>query len=303
MRGRRFWCIGFCILLFDLFSLSSEEKAIPVLPLPDQLLFIPSTYFVGDRVTLRFSLDTSSIEEELHPPRMVPSLSWGVVHQIQLIPFKGKKGYEVHISFTPYKTGRQIFPYLELGPLRLEQIPVQVSSLLQTAREVPQPIRDQAMIPYLNVLLLLGIGIFLATPLIYLLWKRGLHAVLVLSWDRYRGKRLYRQLLRKLDHLEHRISTMEPNIFYSSLQENLRSYLSHRWNPKIIAYTTTEIGKLLGVNHPGSGLLEVFQRGDKVRFAGMEVNTHVLRSDLLAVRQGVDEVERTFWQQGRKVKG
>ncbi|MCX7787456.1 MAG: hypothetical protein N2442_07150 [Spirochaetes bacterium] len=311
MKGRLFWRISVCILLFDLFCLASQEKGKPFLVTPDQLTFIPSTYFVGDRVTLRFSFDLPSWEE-LHPLHSMPSLPWGIVHQMNLLPLKGKKGYEVTIVFTPYRTGRQLFPYLEFGPVRLEQIPVQVSSLLPTTREVPQPIREQMMIPHMSLLFVLGVGVFLAIPLLYLVWEKRFHSAFFPIWERYREKRLYRQLLRKLDQLEHEISTIEPKAFYSSLQENLRYYLSHRWNPKVIAYTTTEIGIFLGqvvagktmvTNDPGSILLEIFQRGDAVKFAGWEVSSHVLHSDILLVRRGVEEVERTFWAQRKKVRG
>jgi len=312
MRER--FCFRICLLSFlfyFLLPLAGEEHPKPLTAPPEGLSFTPNPYFVGDRVTLRFRLETPA-REELRPPSSIPTLSWGVVQKVDLLPLEGKKGYEVIIVFTPYRTGPQLFPPLELGSLRVEAISVEVSSLLETAREVPQPLREQAMIPYLNFLLLLAVGVLLSLPLFYLLWKRKLHAVLAGMWERHRGKYLYRQLNRRLNHLEETISTIEPKIFYSSLQEHLRHYLSHRFTPKIIAYTTTEIGTYLDSHKqewegyrsvPLSALLEVFRRGDEVRFAGMRVDTPVLCSDLSILRRVTDEVERTFWERRRKRKG
>ena len=289
-----------CLCFF--FPLPAEENSKPVILPPEGISFIPNPCFVGDRVTLRFRLEPPA-RGKPQPPSSLPTLSWGVVQKVNLLPLDGKKGYEVAIVFIPYRTGRQLFPPLELGSLRVEAIPVEVSSLLETAREVPQPLRDQAMIPYLTFLLLLLVGGLLSLPLFYLLWKRKLHAVLVGMWERHRGKHLYRQLNRSLDHLESRISTIEPKIFYSFLQEHLRYYLSHRWTPKIIAYTTTEIGMYLEKSGHPFALLEVFRRGDEVKFAARQVDTPVLRSDLLVLRQVVAEVERSFWEQRRRRKG
>jgi hypothetical protein len=314
MKGRfcsRIYLLSI-LLLGSLLPLRGEERLKPLIPPPERLSFIPNPYFVGDRVTLRFRLETPT-REELRPLSSNPTISWGVVQKVNLLPLEGKKGYEVTIVFIPYRTGRQLFPPLEFGSLRVDQISVEVSSLLETVREVPQPLREQAMIPYLNFLLVLAVGGVLSIPLCYLLWKRKLHAVLVDMWERHRGKYLYRQLNRKLDHLEGKISTMEPKIFYSTLQEHLRHYLSHRWTPKIIAYTTTEIGMYLErikqewvedkSGYPSAALLEVFRRGDEVKFAGMQVDTPVLRSDLLVLRRVVDRVEQTFWERRRRRKG
>ena len=298
------------LFLCSLLCIPGEENSKPLIPPPEGLSFSPNPYFLGDRVTLRFQLQTPR-QEELHPPSSIP-LSWGVVQRVNLHPLEGRKGYEVTIFFTPYRTGHQLFPTLELGPLRVGEISVEVSSLLETTQEVPQPLREQAMIPYLNFLLLLGVGVLLSLPLFYLLWKKKLHGVLVGMWERHRGRRLYRQLNRKLDYLEGRISTIEPKIFYSSLLEHIRHYLSHRWTPKIMAYTTTEIGiyieriqqeRVEGKPDPFSGLLGVFRRGDAVKFAGMQVDTPVLRSDLFMLRRVAEEVERTFWDRKRRRKG
>lgn len=309
MRGRLFWGISLYILLCHLLPVASEDKTGPLFPLPVSITFIPSTYFVGDRVTLRFILDVP-MEKQLNPPRSMPTLSWGVVHQIKLIPLGGKKGHEVTIVFTPYRTGRQLFPPIELGPVRIDQIPVQVSSILGKVQEVPQPIREQMSIPYMNLFLVLMVGVVLTIPLIYLPWRGEFHSVLGRILKRYRGKYVYRQLHRILDHLEREISMIDPKTFYTSLQESLRYYLSYRWTPKIIAYTTTEIHMYLDTTQ-GEGneenadvyLLEVFQRGDTVRFAGRQVEIDVLRSDLQTVRRAVDRVEQTFWEQRRKAKG
>ena len=309
MRGRLFWGISLYILFFHLLPVSSEDRADPLVSLPASITFIPSTYFVGDRVTLRFVLDVP-MEKQLNPPRSMPSLSWGVVHQIKVIPLGGKKGYEVIILFTPYRTGSQLFPPIELGPVKIDQIPVQVSSILGKVQEVPQPIREQVSIPFMNLFLVLIAGVVITPLLIYLLWRGGFHSVLLRIWERYRGKVVYRQLHRMLDHLEREILRIDPKTFYSSLQESLRYYLSHRWTPKVIAYTTTEIRMYLdstqGEGKEGNAdayLLEVFQRGDTVRFAERQVETDVLRFDVQTVRRVVERVEQRFWEQRRKVKG
>lgn len=322
MRSMFLLGISLSLLYVHTLLLHAEEKERdkPIVLVPSQMTFTPSTYFVGDRVTLRVILEVSR-QKDLVPPRSIPPLSWGVVHQINLLPLKADKGYELILVFTPYRTGNQLLPALELGTYRLEQIPIQVPSLLEKAQEIPQPLREPTMVPYLKYLLIGSVGIILALTLLFLLVRNRLHSVLGSIWERYRGKGLYRQLQRKLERLERELSTMEPKTFYTFIQENLRHYLSHRWTPKMIAYTTTEIGMYIGelvqkeagkvvpshlpMNKDNSEvlLLEIFRRGDAVRFAGAPVDRTVLASDLRTLRQVVQEVERTFWEKRRKGKG
>ncbi|GAB4364416.1 MAG: hypothetical protein Kow009_01160 [Spirochaetales bacterium] len=286
-----------------LLPLSAQENAPPLVPPPAERSLTPSPCFVGDRVLLRLHLDVPE-HADLRVPDPLPALSWGVVRKIEIVPPPGGTGYDVTILFTPYRTGAQSFPPIDLGPFRLDRIPVLVSALLEEDQEVPQPIREQLMIPSMANLLIPAAGILLVLPLIYLLWTRTIRTTLRILWERLRGRFSYRQVLRKLYHLERRVAEMEPKTFYSTLQASVRDYLSRRWNPGIVAYTTTEIGLYMEteglVGAGGALLLEVFHRGDEVKFAGSQVDTSVLRSDLVRIRQALGEMERTFWDRRRR---
>ncbi|HOV37559.1 MAG TPA: heme biosynthesis HemY N-terminal domain-containing protein [Spirochaetales bacterium] len=293
------------ILLVSLgmFFLAGEIGGQPIQP-PKNVVCIPSTFYVGDKVTLRFTVESRK-GTELKVPEELPKLSWGVVHLIQVSSSEQKDKHEVSISFTPYRTGTQRMPPLKLGLVTVEDIQVSISSLLDTAKEIPAPLREQMVIPNTTLVLALGIGGVFSLLILYLLWIRWGYPWIQNWWERHQRRKPYKQLIKDLEALKEQRG--DPRQFYVHLLDSVRLYLSQRWNPCMMAYTTTELEMNLfrdwGSEETVASLLGIFKKGDRVKFGGKNVDTESLPKDLHLIQTCMTEIENYFLGKEKTRKG
>ncbi|MFQ3620435.1 MAG: hypothetical protein SNJ78_05765 [Spirochaetales bacterium] len=248
----------------------------------------PSTVYVGDRITLRIFLkETSSFPHAL--PAMPLEFTGGLLHSFQV------QGKEIVLTLTPYRAGKLMLPPLALGSFTIQGIEIPVSSLLNTVKEVPQPLKEPLDTPYTNLFLLLFVATALSFPLVYLVWIFWLQSVWVKFRSALRSKAPYRTLLKRFRYLEKRIHLLSPKEFYIEIMDATRQYLANRYKAVCLALTTEELKRLLVQKIDATfvkSLIEIFQRGDRVKFAKLEVNGETCRKDLEVLWEVFEQFEQ-----------
>lgn len=246
-------------------------------------LFIPQSYYVGDRVELRVVLKTFGGLQAV-PPRELPKLPWGELHEIRLNSAEAR--LEVRLVFTPFQPGTQTFPSLRLGDLAIEGLKVYVRSLVDEGRTDLAPPRGQLLLPSTKLIVGLVVGGFLALPLIgtfLLLWVRPRLRVL---YARYQERRPYKRLQKFLHTLREQIQEIDGRRYYISLLEQMKIYLSHRGGGNCMAFTTREMEDYLfrsfDRREENERLLKIFVFGDEVKFGGRRASPEKKMEDLLA---------------------
>lgn len=270
-------------LLLAAGSLSSQEYSIT------RTVFLPSVYYVGDRVELRLSL-RSPLLDEIQLPQDPPTPSWGDIHDIRIIDRGDEK--DIRILFTSYYPGTRTLPAINLGPIVLNDISIFVTSILDTNEQDLVPSQSQIILPGTQMIIILWTLLLLSIPLLWLAifkWGRQYLGTLI---QRYREGLPYRRLLRSLKELTSNAGTMDGRNFYITLLDLVRVYLSGRIQVDARSATTRELEAALnkGVENPADRnfIIRLFHHGDLVKFAS-QPSTLKSRMDHLSQLQEVLE--------------
>lgn len=280
---------GFIILL-TLSSFLSADAGYTV----QSSLFIPQSYYVGDRVELRIVLRTSG-DVQVAPPREFPGVAWGEIHGARVSPREG--AFEIRIHFTAYQPGTQTLPLLRFGDIVLEGQNVYVRSLVDEGRRDFSPPRGQLLLPSTKLVLGLTVGGFIALPLLgtfLFFWVRPRLGRLI---ARYLERRPYKRLQKELKILHEQNSELDGRRFYILLLEELKIYLSRRGGKgDCMAYTTREMEEYLIDFFADSSevepLLRIFQFGDRVKFGGGRTSREKRMEDLDLVAEISRKIEK-----------
>jgi hypothetical protein len=265
-------------------------------------VFIPSVYYVGDRVELRLSL-RSSLLDQIQLPQELPQPSWGTIHDIRIIDREDEK--DIRILFTSYYPGTRTLPAINLGPILLSDISIFVSSILDSNQQDLVPSRDQLILPGTQLIIILWSLLVLSVPLLWLVifrWGRQYFALLI---ARYREGLPYRRLTKNLRDLTENAGAMDGRNFYITLLDLVREYLSGRIRVDARSATTRELEFALKkeVENPADRnfIVRLFHHGDLVKFAS-QPSTLKSRMDHLSQLQEVLEHIETSRNAETKLK-
>ncbi|MFO8063216.1 MAG: hypothetical protein R6V29_01115 [Spirochaetia bacterium] len=255
--------------------------------------FLPQVFYVGDRVEMRveFRLDSQAT---VRLPEETPTMEWGTLHRVGLEEISS--GWELRVSFTPFRPGTQTLPSMVLGDAYLSGVDVPVASILEENRSELAPLRDQLMLPATRVMLAAALGLLVAVPLVWFVsfrWGRRRLSSLV---RRYRDALPYRRTARSLRRLSNEMDGMSDREFYIQLLSDFRAYLSRRMHTDALSATTeelaTELERYIPSAEDRAAVLEVFHFGDRVKFASQRATARTRAEHLEAVLRVLRHVER-----------
>ncbi len=300
MRG--FSPVAAVILLAVFLGLASVPHAAAQDYSISRTVFLPSVYYVGDRVELRLSL-RSSLLNEIQLPQELPQPSWGVIHDIRIIDRGDEK--DIRILFTSYYPGTRTLPSINLGPILLTDISIFVSSILDSSEQDLVSGRDQLILPGTQLIIILWILLVFSIPLLWLMifkWGRSYFLLLI---RRYQAGLPYRRLLRNLRELTENAGTMDGRNFYIALLDLVREYLSGRIRVDARSATTKELESALKkeVENPADRnfIVRLFHHGDLVKFASQPSTLKSRMDHLTQLQEVLQHIEsnRGAEEQGR----
>jgi hypothetical protein len=278
----------FILLFLPVFSIGADPRFVV-----ESTLFIPQSYYVGDRVELRIIIRTNG-NLEVSSPAELPKPPWGVLHNLRVLSRDNKR--EIRLVFTPYQTGTRTFPPLKLGEIVLENQKIFVRSLVEEGHSDPVPPRGQVLLPSTRLMIGLIVGGFIALPLVgtfLFVWLRP--RIRGLS-EFYRKRVPYRRLQKALKSLKTQIALLDGRRFYIALGDQLKAFLSFRSGGNCLAYTTREmedyLTKYIGPAEEKERILEVLVFGDEVKFGGRKADQEKRLKDLEIIRDAAEALEK-----------
>ncbi len=241
--------------------------------------FLPPESYVGDVVELRMVIKTLNGKKQAVPARHESSDSL----QIKNISVESHSGnqFTLHIYFVSYQTGTQLLPVIELGDIRLDNIQIYTSSLLNELTNVRfRGVRGQVLLPGTNIKIITVILLILLFPFVMLfLIIRVKSWIKILKRERKR-KKPYRRITLDLKKLHERLDQIKVKEFFIEVSADIKKYLEQRFGIPFLSLTTEEIKKQLikEMNDTSlvSELVDILHRSDLVKFGGKRMN----RSDM-----------------------
>ncbi|MFP4566014.1 MAG: hypothetical protein ACLFNX_05885 [Spirochaetaceae bacterium] len=259
----------------------------------ERTTFLPQVFYVGDRVEMRVAFRPAAGTAP-RLPEETPSISWGTLHRMRLAAVSG--GWELRVSFTPFRPGTQTLPPMQLGDVYLRGIDVPVPSILDENRSELAPLRDQLLLPATEALFVAAVAVLVLVPaawFVFFRWGRRRFRDLI---TRYREALPYRRINRSLRQLANDMDGMNDRDFYIQLLFDFRSYLSRRMHTEAFSATTEELAveldRYIPTEEDREAVLEVFKFGDRVKFASQRASTRARSDHLEAVMRVLRHVER-----------
>ncbi|MFP4205777.1 MAG: hypothetical protein ACLFRR_06775 [Spirochaetaceae bacterium] len=273
---------------------TGEQRIVePTAAQVERTTFLPQVFYVGDRVEMRVAFRTAAGASPRLPEES-PTIPWGSLHGVRL--GETAAGWELRVTFTPYRTGTQTLPAMRLGDVSLRSIDVPVSSILDEQRDSLAPLRDQLMLPGTRALIAGAAGLLVLIPggwFLFFRWgRRKVRAVV----QRYREALPYRRISRSLRQLAGDMNEMSDREFYIRLLSDFRAYLSKRMHADALSATTEELAAELQRYIPEAedrqAVLDVFHFGDRVKFASRRASAEARTQHLEAVLRVLRHLER-----------
>lgn len=232
-------------------------------------IFLPSVFYVGDRVEARITIRTRD-NGRLTAPETAPEVPWADFETVRLVP--REDGWDVRLVFRAYEPGTHTVPDVDLGAVTVSGVDIHVRSILGTGVRELAPPRPQLLLPSTRLMFGIAGGALVFLPLLwftFVRWGRKKIAQLA-AW--YRRRQPYRRLSKSLKALRLGAVDTEGRVFYRELMVEMRRYLSDRIGRDCMSATTSELVSYLKpvVKRPESRreLVGVLRAGDLVKFAG-----------------------------------
>lgn len=261
----------------------------------DRLIFVPPIYYVGDRVEVRFRIDTEGYELPSEVDQ-IPEDRWIRIDDIRIIPIAGS--YDIRITFTSFRPGLSELPKLTIGELTIERLQIETASIRENESHTFYGMADPLILPGTRLFIALVAGVVLFGPLSLIIvsgWLRGIAKRIVASIG---TRRPYRGLLRSLDSLDASSARLEGREFYGVLFVEFRRYLSSRSDHNYSSTTTREM-TLLGTAEFATvpefvRIGNIVGRVDRVKFGGASTSESELREGLDLVRSAAETIETLY---------
>ncbi len=237
-------------------------------------IFLPQTYYVGDRVEARVVVRGGDAADIVVPDEL-PRNSWVIIESITII--QRADGVELRVLFQPFFRGTRELPRIDLGGVALSGISPFVTTVFESDDDKElASVRDQLLLPGTHFQFALALIVITALPTLVFFaggWgKRWVLAVRV----RYRENRPYRAFVRSMKILSNELNALDGKTFYVRLMDICRDYLDGKLGGGVRSSTTGEMDRVLRRasvdEEERSRLVKLFQFGDLVKFAGRRVS-------------------------------
>lgn len=261
-------------------------------------IFLPPSFYVGDRVELRLKYDIPA-DLVVQQAQQLPEHPWIEFHTIEVqdrrVP--GRSGeVVVRIFFTPFQPGESLIPAFRLGDLGIGEFPVTTQSALESEQTpLLRGPRIQLNLPLtwlkLLILVLVGIG---APACTFLLLRYGVRGIVMIREARIR-RLPYLRARKNLNRLTSQLSSIESKSFFILLSLLVRRYLTERLSAPLMSAATGEILKELnreGLEEDLSlRIHEVLRTADLIKFSGKRSNKKEMQQTLKVVGSIVEQIE------------
>ncbi len=288
-----FWLCGLSSLSF-----SQETDTINV----EKQLFLPSEYYVGDRVELRLTVSPGDANYRLPSP--LPESSWITIHEIHIIPDRERT--EIVMEFTSFMPGTRTLPPLNFGGALLENVKIHTSSILEDTSAPFAEARGQILLPgTLTGLIFFGFALFFGPVILLFAASRGRDWLYLLRTLR-RDRQPQRRFSRSLKKLEEEMATLTGREFFFTMDELIRSYLSASISNDFSSATGKEYRQLCRIHFTRSAhleaLTEMSRLSELIKFGGYRAPYRKKEEYLTLGRALVEELERSRREE-RKAAG
>ncbi len=271
-----------CFALLVMMSVTAYEV--------ENSVFIPPSYYVGDRVELRLTLnlrrDGKLMVSEL------PDVPQVEIHDI-LIHQDGHQA-EVRIFFSSFQVGSQTLPQINLGAILLDGLRVHTSSLLAEDKQEISALQGQAVLPDTPLVVVITFGIILAVPLFIWLIRRKIVPLFTDLGLRVRQYWPYHQLLSALRKLDAAAYESDMRDFYFRLSREFRLFLSRVLPAVSMTASSSEISRVLekqSLTPVLTGLIaRLLLQFDAIKFGGKVVSDIDKKRDLEKIKTVAEKI-------------
>lgn len=259
-----------------------------------QVVFLPQTYYIGDRVEARVVLRNVSADD-ITIPEQLPTTPAVTIDSVTTV--QRADGVEVRFMFQPFFTGTRELPPINLDGVTVSGVSAFVTSVAEPGEELELvSVRDQLILPGTQLQLALAVTALVGIPTVVIVaggWgRRRLNAVR--RW--YRENRPYRTFVKSQKSLAAEMHSLDGKTFYIRLLDAFRSYLDGRLGGRVRSATTGEMDHVLTRAHVHDDVrarvVELFRFGDLVKFARQRVTLEQRTIHLTEVRAVVDALQQ-----------
>ncbi len=277
----------FLLLLFiTSFSVFSEDLVII------KSVYTPKDFYVGDLVTLLIHIETP-FDGELDSPDIIPVGDWVQIKSVNLVS-NGPEESIIRISFTSFAPGLRVIPDIIFGEHVLHEYKIQTLSITQDQFSNLQPLSPQMVPPGTNLFVVFVLIGLVFGPYMLFLVIRTLYHSLKLAIKKYKREKPFRNYYKILKQLKGGIENSTVRSFYVVITEQLRVYLSIRFNREFNSATTMEMSLLLrdimDIDSTQE-LLSICRFADLVKFSHTNASTLHREKDLKTIIEIVHQLE------------
>lgn len=255
-------------------------------------MYTPKNFYVGDIVTLLIYVETP-FDGELDSPEIIPVGEWVEIKSVNLIS-NGPEESIIRISFTSFAPGLRVIPDIVMGEHVLHEYKIQTLSITEDQFSSLQPLSPQMVPPGTNLFVVFVLIGLVFGPYIIFLIIRTLYNSLKLAIKKYKREKPFRNYYKTLKKLKNDIEDSTVRSFYVVVTEQLRVYLSIRFNKEFYSATTKEMSFLLrDIMDLDSTqeLLSICRFADLVKFSHTSASTLHRKKDLRTIIEIVHQLE------------
>lgn len=267
------------------FSFSDDLKVI-------KSVFTPKDFYVGDLVTVHIYVETP-LEGEILAPEEIPEGEWIDIKSINVIN-NGPEETILRVTFTSFAPGLRVIPDLDLGDHSLREYKVQTISILDDQFTSLQPMSPQMVPPGTNLFVVfVFIGLILGPFLSFYIIRTVIRSVKI-AVRKYKRERPFRGYYKILKQLKTEIEENSVRTFYVLITEQLRVYLSQRFNKEFYSATTMEMNYLLRTimdDDSTEELLSICRFADLVKFSHTNASIMHREKDLRTIVDILHQLE------------
>ena len=176
-----------------------------------QVVFLPQTYYIGDRVEARVVFRNVNAEE-ITIPDQLPTTQAVAIDSVLTV--QRADGVEVRFVFQPFFTGTRELPPIDLGEITVSGVSAFVSSVAEPGEELQlASVRDQLILPGTQLQLAFALTALIGIPTVIIVaggWgRRQLRGIR--RW--YRENRPYRVFLKSQKSLAAEMQSVDGKRF------------------------------------------------------------------------------------------
>lgn len=258
----------------------------------EEIIFIPPEFYVGDLVTAEISFYIDP-EMEIEIPDPLPDANWLEIDSMSIN--RDNTLAKLTINFTPFQTGIRTMPDIQLGEVVISDFKVSTTSLLDENGSELRGLRDPLYLPGTKVFLVITIIFLFVAPFVFYYLARKIFYRVKRILQRISRRKPYKVLNRLVFKLETENKEIDDKDFYTELSDGMREYLSRKSNYDFHTATTKEIARFRFIEikrESREGLIELFHKSDRVKFAGETASISERKENLSVVKSISEQIEK-----------